>query len=142
MAWSSGAMPFAPLDYLKRVDMFDAVLKEFGVTSYVRELGSCGRLELFAADGSEIEIGAAVIGDVDADEDVVVVGEQEEIRKMETREVELEKVHEDQLFAKAIIDGDDARPWVVNRATDSGVITTLHLKRRRPQRKRLRQRQR
>lgn len=122
--------------------MFDAVLKEFAATSYVRELGSFRRLRLFDAAGVEIKVDYAVIHDINIDEESVVVGEQEEIRKIEVREVEIEKCQDDQLYAKAIIDGDDGRPWVVNSVTDSGIITTLNMKRRRPQRKRLRQKQR
>jgi hypothetical protein len=121
--------------------MFDLVLKEFASTSYVRELGSRDRLELFAADGELVSVDYAVIGDIDTDEEVVIVGEQEDIRKIERREVEIEKCEEDQLYARAIIDGDSARPWVVDRVTDSGVVTTLHMKRRRAQRKRLRLKQ-
>lgn len=122
--------------------MFDLVLREFASQPYLRELGSTGRLNLFTADGCRRPERYAVIGDINVDEELVVVGEQEEVRKIETREVDIEKTQEDQLYGKAIIDGDDDRPWSVSHSTDSGVITTLHLKRRRAQRKRLRQRQR
>lgn len=119
--------------------MFDQILDTFATPVYLELLGERGRFELFASNGDTVPVDWAVIGDIEIAEELVTIGEEEQIRKLETREVDIRKgTYDDQLFAKAIIDGDKDRPWSVDRVSNSGVITTINLRRKRPARHRLR----
>lgn len=113
-------------------------MERYGAPVYTRELGDVGRLELFDANGGQITVEYAVIGDVNIDREIVLVGDAEEVRKAETREVEITKTVDDQLYGTAVIDDDVDNPWSIVSTSDSGVMTTLNLRRRFVMRKRLR----
>ena len=120
------------------MDMFDRVFSLLAVPGYLRQQGSEGRVKMTSPTGEEIPVGFAMVGDIDIESELFVVGESEEERKIERREMEIEKTSEEQLFAKVTIDGDP-RSWAIERVADAGAgLTTLHLRRRHLMRDRVR----